>query len=249
MPLLNLEVLSGVTYPGSNATVLMVMRWVHFLAGITWIGLLYFFNLVNVDFVKGLDASTRALVLPRLMRRSMWWFRWSSVVTVLMGIGYWMKIVTADAHNAQASPGQAIWSFFLIWTAAFAVQNALVMPVKGPLNNGWVLAVLMIILVGAASYFYFRLNDHGWESNRMLSIGIGGGIGWLLMFNVWGIVWRVNKKLILWTEQNLANGTPIPQKAEKLARQGFLVSRISFWLTFPLLFFMGAASHYPFLGK
>jgi len=83
----------------------------------------------------------------------------------------------------------------------------------------------------------------------MLSIGIGGGIGWLLMFNVWGIVWRVNKKLILWTEQNLANGTPIPQKAEKLARQGFLVSRISFWLTFPLLFFMGAASHYPFLGK
>jgi hypothetical protein len=31
------------------------------------------------------------------------------------------------------------------------------------------------------------MNEHGWESNRLLSIGIGGGLGWIMMLNVWGI--------------------------------------------------------------
>ena len=125
----------------------------------------------------------------------------------------------------------------------------LVMPLKGPLNNSFVVGFLVFIDVAVASWLYLDLNTHGWESNRLLSIGIGGGIGWLLLLNVWGIVWRCNKKIIRWTAENVANGTPIPEKAERLARQGFLVSRISAWLTLPLLWFMGAASHYPFLGR
>ncbi len=41
--------------PDVNATVEMLLRWIHSLAGITWIGLLYFFNLVNVPLMKALD--------------------------------------------------------------------------------------------------------------------------------------------------------------------------------------------------
>ena len=37
----------------------MILRWLHFIAGITWIGLLYFFNLVNVPFLKELDPATK----------------------------------------------------------------------------------------------------------------------------------------------------------------------------------------------
>src|SRR6201993_3483164 len=94
--------------PDANATFLMLLRWIHFLAGITWVGLLYFFNLVNVPFLKELDGGTRSRVVPLLMTRALWWFRWASVVTVLAGISYWMNIVSSDAHNANAAPGRAI---------------------------------------------------------------------------------------------------------------------------------------------
>jgi uncharacterized membrane protein len=63
-----------------------LFRWIHFLAGITWIGLLYFFNLVNVNFMKSLDAGTKGKVVPQLMPPALWWFRWSALVTVLAGL-------------------------------------------------------------------------------------------------------------------------------------------------------------------
>jgi hypothetical protein len=42
----------------------ILMRWFHFIGGVTWIGLLYFFNLVNVPLQKGLDADTKKKVNP-----------------------------------------------------------------------------------------------------------------------------------------------------------------------------------------
>ena len=67
---------------------LMLLRWVHLLAGITWLGLLYFFNLVNVPLMKELDATTKGKVLPALMTRALWWFRWAAVFTWLTGAYY-----------------------------------------------------------------------------------------------------------------------------------------------------------------
>jgi uncharacterized membrane protein len=232
-----------------NTNLLMALRWIHFLAGIIWVGLLYFFNLVNVPFMKELDPATKGKVLPALMTRAMWWFRWSSVVTVFAGISYWSTIVTADAHNGQASSGTAMASFFIIWTAAWAISHALLVPGKGALNKGPLLAFLTAIIVIAAAWLFLFLNNHGWESNRLLSIGIGGGMGWLMMLNVWGVIWRIQKRLIQWTTANAKDGTPIPEKSAQMARMAFLASRTNAFLSVPLLFFMGAASHYPMFGK
>jgi uncharacterized membrane protein len=171
------------------------------------------------------------------------------VVTVLAGIAYWMVVVTTDAHNAQTSGGGAIGSFFLIWTITWGIMYALLIPGKGVLDKGPVLAVLYAVIVIAASYLYLSLNSHGWESNRLLSIGIGGGIGWMMMLNVWGVIWRIQKRLILWTKDNATNGTAMPEKAKAMARTAFLTSRANAWLSIPLLFFMAAASHYPMFGK
>src|ERR1700691_2831100 len=88
--------------PDFNTNFLILVRWIHFLAGITWIGLLYFFNLVNVPLMKELDPTTKGKVLPALMSRALWWFRMSAALTVLAGIIYWEMIVSADVHNAQA---------------------------------------------------------------------------------------------------------------------------------------------------
>ena len=232
---------------------LMLLRWVHIVAGIAWVGLLYFFNLVNVPFMKDLDAATKARVFPGLMSRAMWWFRWSSLITVLAGIAYWMNTTGTDARNAAAvtgipaSPGPAFGSFFAIWTVVFALIYALIMVAK--INKGAVLALAVTVFVAGGSYLYLTLNNHGWESNRMLAIGIGGGLGWIMMMNVWGIIWRINKKLIRWNQEFAANGAAVPSEAAALARMAFLASRTNFWLSFPLLFLMGAASHWPAFGR
>jgi len=115
-------------------------------------------------------------------------------------------------------------------------------------DKGWVLGILYAIIVAHSAHLFLHLNSHGWESNRLLSIGIGGGIGWIMMFNVWGIIWRIQKRLIAWTKANAENGTPLPEQSARMARMSLLASRTNFYLSFPLLFFMAAASHYPMFG-
>jgi uncharacterized membrane protein len=229
---------------GFTPTLQIVLRWIHLVAGITWVGLLYFFNLVNIPFMQKMDASTRSKVVPALMPGALWWFRWASVVTVFAGIWYWMMIVGADARNAQTSGGKAIGTFFVLWTVAFIIEMGMLMSPAEGLRNGWVLGVVIGVTVVATAYFYLALNSHGWESSRLLSIGIGGGLGWFMMFNVWGIIWRMQKKLIRWTTEGA-----MPPEAAKLARLTYLTTRINFVLSFPMLFFMAAASHYPMFGR
>ena len=240
---------AGLSIPSDAQTnFLMLLRWIHFLAGIAWIGLLYFFNLVNVPFMKELDAATKGKIMPGLMLRALWWFRWAAVVTVLAGLAYWGNIVASDARNAGEAPTTALVSFLLIWTATWGIMYALLLPGKGILDKGWVLAILYTIIVAHSAHWFQHLNTHGWESNRLLSIGIGGGLGWIMMLNAWGVVWRLQKRLIAWTKANAENGTPIPAQAQRMARISFLTARANAYLSIPMLFFMGAASHYPMFG-
>jgi uncharacterized membrane protein len=199
--------------------------------------------------VKGLDATTKGKVLPALMSRALWWFRWASVLTVLMGFAYWQSIVVSDARNGGGSVGGATGSFFLIWTVVWGLMYVCLIPGKGVLDKGPVLALIYVVILAVASAIYLRLNDHGWESNRLLAIGIGGGMGWVMMLNVWGVIWRIQKRLIQWTAESAIHGTTIPEKSARMARMAFLTSRISAFLTIPLLFLMGAASHYPMFGR
>jgi uncharacterized membrane protein len=239
----------NITPVDSNATLWIIVRWIHFVAGIIWIGLLYFFNLVNVPFMKELDSATKGKVIPSLMPRALFWFRWAAVVTVLAGLAYFGNIVGADAHNGAGSAGAVMGSFFLIWTVVWAVLYASVAPGRGAFDKGPVIALIYAVVVILAAWLFLRWNSHGWESNRLLAIGIGGGLGWVMMLNVWGVIWRIQKRIIQWTRDNALNGTPIPEQSKRMARQAFLVSRANAWLSLPLLFFMGAASHYPILGR
>ncbi len=209
---------------------MIVLRWIHLVSGITWIGLLYFFNLVNMPFLQELDAEQRSMVVRKLMPRALWWFRWSSLVTVLAGVAYWNHIVATDARVAvsmgqAASVGGTVNSFFLIWTLAFAVEMGMLMSPLEVLRKGAIFGTIMAVVVIAAAYIFLGLNQQGWESSRLLSIGIGGGLGWFMLLNVWGIVWRMQKKLIRWTEEHATKGTAIPPEAAKAARLTFLAAR------------------------
>lgn len=63
----------------------LLMRWLHVIAGITWIGHLYFFNFVNIPLQASLDDAGKKVVNPKLMPRALWWFRWGAMITFLAG--------------------------------------------------------------------------------------------------------------------------------------------------------------------
>jgi uncharacterized membrane protein len=235
---------------GAVANEEIVLRWIHFVSGIVWIGLLYFFNLVGFPTMKQMDRSVRARVFPVLMTRAMWWFRWSALVAVLVGLRYFFILLAADARNA-GNPSLALRWFgwwWLVWVIAYALIYPLQLPSQGVLANSLVRTISIAIIVAAASWLALDLNSSEQSSNSHLAISVGGGIGLLMLLNTWGVVWRVQKRLIAWTRASVEQGAAMPADAERIARWAFLASRVGFWLSFPMLFFMGAAEHYPFLS-
>lgn len=67
-----------------------MLRWVHVLAGITWIGLLYYFNFVQAPAFAEFEPEARSVVIRKLVPRALAWFRYSALVTVLAGAVYFI---------------------------------------------------------------------------------------------------------------------------------------------------------------
>ena len=69
---------------------LFMLRWLHFLAGITWIGILYYFNFVQTPFFAETEATVRTGAIQKLVPRALWWFRWGAMFTFLAGIAIYI---------------------------------------------------------------------------------------------------------------------------------------------------------------
>lgn len=235
------------------------LRWAHFVAGIMWIGLLYFFNVVNVPVQKALDADTKKKVNPDLLGRALWYFRWGAVATVLVGLMYYaMYILPPDVNNANAlGRGETvnIWYVLLAWLGypivLFVIEYLIIKKVPALTKDGRVFAIVMFLLVALFTYGLVRfftsaisVGGESFASNKAYSIGIGGAYGILMMLNVWGIIWPNNKRILAATA-----GTG-PAAAPELARQAFLASRTNAWLSLPMLLFMGTShGDWVILGK
>ncbi|MET0583569.1 MAG: urate hydroxylase PuuD [Candidatus Binatia bacterium] len=72
------------------AFTLFMLRWLHFLAGITWIGILYYFNFVQTPFFAETEATVRTGAIQKLVPRALWWFRWGAMFTFLAGIAIYI---------------------------------------------------------------------------------------------------------------------------------------------------------------
>jgi uncharacterized membrane protein len=87
----------------------MLFAWIHFLAGVAWIGILYYFNLVQVPFMAEAPAEAKPGVTRMLLPRALWWFRWGAVATLLSGfaiLGY--KIAIGGGAIMKTSWGVGI---------------------------------------------------------------------------------------------------------------------------------------------
>jgi uncharacterized membrane protein len=225
----------------------IILRWLHFVAGVTWIGLLYFFNLVNVPLQKKLDGDTKKKVNPDLLLPALWYFRWGALVTVIAGFAYYAMYILrpnvglANATNASVSGRIVLIVWFFIPIITFLIEFLIIKKVPALIKDGRVFAVVALILVGAMSFVIIKwldgqltVNGQHFASNKTLSIGVGGAFGIIMLLNVWGIIWPNNKRII----GGLTGGPPA---APELARQAFIASRTNTWLSLPMLLFMGTS--------
>jgi uncharacterized membrane protein len=108
--------------------VLIGLRWIHFVAGITWIGLLYWFNLVNAPFQKALDASVKPQVNPPLLTRALAWFRHSAWVTVAAGLLLVWGLYWQDGNLFGSKTEKTIFTGGLLGLAMLFNVWALIWP-------------------------------------------------------------------------------------------------------------------------
>ncbi|MDQ6961701.1 MAG: urate hydroxylase PuuD [Mariprofundaceae bacterium] len=98
-------------------------RWMHFMAGIVWIGLLYYFNFVQVPSFPHVSAETKKDLFQEngLVLRALWWFRWGAMFTLISGLAL-MGAMGASAGmdiRIGALFGIIMWAnvWFVIWPA------------------------------------------------------------------------------------------------------------------------------------
>jgi uncharacterized membrane protein len=134
---------------------LFLLRWIHFLSGITWIGLLYYFNLVQTPFFAETEPGVRSGAQQKLLPRALWWFRWGAMITFLSGwiylLHYWLGIRGINDPGTWkillgGLLGTIMWAnvWFVIWPKnKIVIQNAI---------DTAVLSIPMLFFMGSASH-------------------------------------------------------------------------------------------------
>jgi len=113
------------------------LRWFHFLAGITWIGVLYYFNFIQTPFFGSeLGGSAKSAMTRGLVPNALWWFRWGAMFTFLTG---WLIVLMKLGHGVGLTSGYMtriltgglmgtfMWAnvWFVIWPAQkIVIANA-----------------------------------------------------------------------------------------------------------------------------
>lgn len=219
-----------------NNVIQLILRWGHVVAGVVWIGHLYFFNFVNGPFQGKIDGSTKKAVNPELMPRALYWFRWGAAWTwitgiLLGGLIYYHGRVVFEDPNA-GNP----WLWLAILLVMLAVGFVLYNFIMKAIANKVVGAAICLLLFAG---FYAVLEYCGKFSGRSLYIHAGLIFGTIMALNVWMVIWPNQKKIIAATKA----GTPLAPDSPEVKIAG-LRSRHNTYMSVPLIFTM-ISNHYP----
>jgi uncharacterized membrane protein len=211
--------------PASEA----LFRWIHIVAGIMWIGHLYFFNFVNASFAATMDAETRKKVVPQLVPRALYWFRWGAAWTWITGV---LLLLIAFYHTRAVLDDP-----FQGWSGGAIVMLVVTLLAFYPYDVLWKSALAKDARVGAAVsyvgvvvivllYIYW-----GHFSYRGYVIHTGALFGTIMAANVWMRIWPMQRRIIT----AVRDGTPADPSWAPLAG---LRSRHNVYMSVPLVWTM-----------
>jgi uncharacterized membrane protein len=216
----------------------ILLRWFHFLAGITWIGMLYYFNFVQTPFFgTDLGGQARSAMIRGLVPNALWWFRWGAMFTFLTG---WLIVLTKLGHEGVPLSsgymtliltggllGTLMWAnvWFVIWPAqqvvirsaeqvaggGQAIPEAAARGARAGLasRTNTLFSIPMLFFMGSASHFPSL---------------------WSVDANV-GLYWIVALVLMAAVELNALRGAPNTATTKPLATvSGTIHAGLGLWL-------------------
>jgi uncharacterized membrane protein len=91
---------------GGHAYGAFFMRWLHVLSGVMWIGLLWYFNFVQIPNMPNIPDDQKPAIGKVIAPAALWWFRWGAMATIVTGLLLaWMNGYIADALTLGAMNG------------------------------------------------------------------------------------------------------------------------------------------------
>ncbi len=224
----------------------VLFRWLHIAAGIIWIGHLYWFNFVNIPFAGTMDGETKKKVVPELLPRALYWFRWGAAYTWVTGV---LLLALVFYHTDLMLEAGRSWDvsaiiMVIVTFGGFALYDALA---KSPLGKDLKsLGAIGFVLTAAVMYLMI---DWAGFSYRAYNIHIGTMFGTIMAANVWMRIWPSQKKVIAAVKEG---STPDPAVVALVGAR----SRHNTFLSVPLIYTMinahttvpGAGSPFYLLG-
>jgi uncharacterized membrane protein len=184
-------------------------RWAHVLAGVTWIGLLYYFNVVQVPAFAQFDAGARTEAIQKLVPRALWWFRWAAMLTLLTGLAILSFQEAYDADYLFRSPPGisistgillAVTMFLNVWLVIWPAQKIVIASAEataagreadpraaGAGRRGLLasrtntfFSIPMLFFMVATSHFSFHFPTAGFADGRAAY--------WIIVLALWGLI-------------------------------------------------------------
>ncbi len=214
----------------------ILFRWIHMFTGILWIGLLYFFNFINAQFVPTLDGDAKRKVIPELLPRTLFWFRWGAFWTWTTGV---LLLALVFYHSGLHLGEYGSWNMasiimILVTFCAVFAYDQLFKAMghgKASISIGYALIALVSFLMSSWAGF----------SYRGFNIHLAALFGTIMAFNVWFRIWPAQQKIISAVKEGQA------PDAQVVALAG-MRSKHNTYLSLPLMWGMLNAHTTYFAG-
>jgi uncharacterized membrane protein len=227
----------------------VVLRWIHIVAGVMWIGHLWFFNFVNANFAPTMDGETKKKVVPQLMPRALYMFRWGAAWTWLSGFfllflvyyhGYQGSNLVDMATRTEPVTAMTWLPALLGMVVGFLIYDLLFKALAKQHN-------VAVVLWGLCAVgFGWALRDVLGFSLRASYIHVGALFGTAMAANVWMRIWPAQRRIITAVKEGKTPDAADPAVAG-------LRSKHNTYMSVPLLLMMllpdqvGKVADVPFL--
>ena len=113
-----------------------LVRWMHILAGVTWIGILYYFNFVQTEFFKETDAGAKSSAISKLVPRALWWFRYGALLTFISGLALAGFLASAVNFYIMICMLMGTLMFLNVWLVIWPAQQIVIASTDAVIAGG-----------------------------------------------------------------------------------------------------------------